>query len=344
MRNVDDTVRPRAAVIGAGLAGAACANELAGGGCDVTVYEKSRGTGGRAGTRRHRDIAVDHGAQYFTARTPAFRAVVSGWMSDGVAGTWDARVVHVRGGTEANCAAKQKRYVGVPGMSALSRHMLRGITVVSQTRVRSVRRQRDGWMLRSGPGRSLGPFDALFVAIPPSQAVEVADGTSPLVNDIRQVVMVPCWAVVVAFESQIDAPWDAAQITDSALAWVARNTSKPGRPAQPDVWTLHANAEWSREYLEDKPQRVAHRLMQAFAQLAPIGGASVLHLEAHRWRYARPKRSDEPRPLFDPINRIGFCGDWTGHARIESAVLSGIELARVAAELLAQAARERHGA
>jgi len=36
-------------------------------------------------------------------------------------------------------------------------------------------------------------------------------------------------AVLAAFESRIDVPWDGAFIHGSPLAWVARNSSKLGR-------------------------------------------------------------------------------------------------------------------
>ena len=52
------------AVIGAGIAGLACARELARADAKVTVFEKSRGLGGRLGTRRQGNFAFDHGAQF----------------------------------------------------------------------------------------------------------------------------------------------------------------------------------------------------------------------------------------------------------------------------------------
>ena len=65
---------PKVAVIGAGVAGLTCARELARSGVDVGVFEKARGGGGRAATRRTGDYHFDHGAQYFTARDARFVA------------------------------------------------------------------------------------------------------------------------------------------------------------------------------------------------------------------------------------------------------------------------------
>jgi predicted NAD/FAD-dependent oxidoreductase len=76
---------PSAAIIGAGLSGLACATRLHAFGWRVSVFDKSRGPGGRMSTRRGDDWQSDHGAQYFTARDPRFKAEVDRWLAAGVA-------------------------------------------------------------------------------------------------------------------------------------------------------------------------------------------------------------------------------------------------------------------
>jgi len=53
----------RIAVVGAGIAGLACARKLIDAGHAVRVFEKSRGVGGRMATRRTPQGTYDHGAQ-----------------------------------------------------------------------------------------------------------------------------------------------------------------------------------------------------------------------------------------------------------------------------------------
>ena len=52
--------RSRVAVIGAGMAGATCARLLADAGLDVTLFDKSRGVGGRMSTRRAEWVVRRH--------------------------------------------------------------------------------------------------------------------------------------------------------------------------------------------------------------------------------------------------------------------------------------------
>ena len=49
------------AIIGAGIAGLACARKLAQAGVHAVVFDKGRGIGGRVATRRAGDLRFDHG-------------------------------------------------------------------------------------------------------------------------------------------------------------------------------------------------------------------------------------------------------------------------------------------
>ena len=52
------------AIIGAGIAGLVCSQELQQAGYSVVVLEKSRGVGGRMATRRVSGSRADHGVRY----------------------------------------------------------------------------------------------------------------------------------------------------------------------------------------------------------------------------------------------------------------------------------------
>ena len=64
------------AVIGAGMGGLAAARRLGAAGRSVTLFDKSRGLGGRMATRRAGGFRFDHGAQYFATRGERFRELV----------------------------------------------------------------------------------------------------------------------------------------------------------------------------------------------------------------------------------------------------------------------------
>ena len=77
-------------------------------------------------TRVFETWACDHGAQYFTARNPLFRRYVDSWIERGVVAEWGGRIVDLE---NPDKAVKGNRFVGIPGMSALAKHLAASIDV-----------------------------------------------------------------------------------------------------------------------------------------------------------------------------------------------------------------------
>lgn len=79
--------------------------------------------------------------------------------------------------------------------------------------------------------------------------------------------------------------WNAARSTHHRIAWLARESSKPGRPSV-ERWTVQASPAWSAEHLEDDAERVQAKLIKAFAEVTGIR-AQPAHAQTQRWRYAQ---------------------------------------------------------
>ena len=342
----------RVAVIGAGVAGAACAASLQRSGLRVTLFDKSRGLGGRMATRRvqwldalgaTQSAEFDHGAQYFSARHPRFRARMARAQAVGCVAAWQPQV-------HAAFPAPLVRdgFVAVPSMPALCRHLLTGVSVQLEQTVQRLQRSADGWQVVVAGGATSGPFDQVMLAMPPAQAAALLAGHHDAWADaLAAVRMQACWTLM-AVTDDTDWPWDAAEIAKGALAWVMRNDRKPGRsaPAGCATWVAHANPEWSNAHLEDDPQAVAEALGAALKALLPWNAPLQWHHRSvHRWRYAMPADTlaDGRECWWDEGLRLGVCGDFLGGSGggggVEAAWRSGDELAdSVAAWLEAEEA------
>jgi predicted NAD/FAD-dependent oxidoreductase len=119
--------------------------------------------------------------------------------------------------------------------------------------------------------------------------------------------------------------WNAARSTHHRIAWLARESSKPGRGAI-ERWTVQASAAWSQEHLQDDNARVTAKLMKAFAEVTGIR-AEPAHAEVHRWLYAKTEKPLGVSHLWDAKTGLGVCGDWCLGHRVEDAFVSGLELA-----------------
>lgn len=326
------------AVVGAGIAGLACARRLVERGFTVRVFDKARGTGGRLSTRRTETRGetwhFDHGAQYFTIRDGAFAETMGRLAAEGWVSAWDGAIAILEDGGWRLEEDGPARYVGVPGMSGITRRLAMECPVVPEVRVDRLVPRGRAWRLRDDAGEDLGRFDLVVVAVPAPRAVPLLAAAPGLATAADQVRMLPTWALMLGFDQPLDLPFDAAFVHDSPLSWVARNSAKPGRPAA-EAWVLHGDHLWSREHLEDEPGAVVEALLGAFHQVLRQGFGHKrvarwprpVHRAAHRWRHAVPESPLPERCLLDLERGLGACGDWCGGPRVEGAFLSGRALA-----------------
>lgn len=329
-RHVQRAVYPSpttVAVVGAGLAGLACARTLADHNIRVTVFEKSRGLGGRCATRRDGPWAFDHGAQYFTIRDPRLATHIASWQQRGVIALWQgALAVHERGVWQP-AKAGVRRWVASPGMSALGAHLADGLDVRQQTHVAHVQREGRQWRLVADSGADLGVFDVVLTCVPAPQAAALLSDVAPaLVQQAATAVMHPTWATMVVLANRAQFAWDGAFLNDDpVLSWISRDASKPLR-REHETWVLHATRAWTTAHLEDDATRIADMMTASFRSATGIAAPAV-HSVAHRWRHALPDPVATDAALFDPALSLGAGGDWCGGPRIEGALLSGFALA-----------------
>ena len=175
-------------------------------------------------------------------------------------------------------------------------------------------------------GSVTDPRDAVLLAIPSDQAVALLETAAhPFTALAANAVIAPCWAVMARFPAPVPGA-DILQPSAGPIAWAARENARPGHPAAPDSWTIHATPGFSRTHLEDPGLDVARHLMTAFRDLT--GATAPDLLLAHRWRHALVEVPVGRPCLWDEDTRIGVCGDWCLGGRIEAAYDSGLSLAR----------------
>jgi predicted NAD/FAD-dependent oxidoreductase len=301
------------AVIGAGLAGLACARRLCEAGVHARLFEAQRAPGGRVATRRFATANFDHGAQYLTAADAEFRRLLAQASAAGAAERW-------RPGWPGRGDADL--WIGLPAMNALPRFLAQDLDVEYGARILSIERSRRGWSLLDDRGSAHGGFTAIAFALPAPAAAVLAGPHTPAAARAGAVPMAPCWAALVAFGAPLSGVPDAAMTGDGILAWYARNSSKPGRDGH-EAFVLHASADWSRVEFDQPAHAVERALLDRFSELTGRTLPHALVADAHRWRHARVEVPLGEDFLLDEDAGIGFCGDWCIAPRAEAAWISG---------------------
>jgi predicted NAD/FAD-dependent oxidoreductase len=304
----------RVVVVGAGLSGLVAARELGQAGIEVTIVDKGRSPGGRLATRRIGAATLDHGAQFFTVRTPAFQYRVDDWVERGVVAVWSHGFDSEDG---------HPRYIATAGMNSLAKDLAVGLDVSCSTMAFAVRR-RSPWTVVIDDG-SERHADKVIVTTPLPQAFALLADTGIALDEG---LMRTEYDRTIALLATLDGPPDivapgGVQSPSDDVAFIADNVAK-GVSATPAI-TLHASAAWSEANWEQDHEQ----LLDSLAGLATpwLGTATIVEAHVKKWRFATP-RTVWPDPCWvSSDGGVVLAGDAFAGPRVEAAHNSGLAAA-----------------
>ncbi|MBC7590043.1 MAG: NAD(P)-binding protein [Salinibacterium sp.] len=311
--------KPHVLIVGAGIAGIACAQALLSAGVTARVVDRGRRPGGRMSSRTINGRTVDLGAAYFTAEPGSrFGDVVGSWVGRGLARPWtDTIAVAGTDGIERSSTGPM-RYAAAAGLRELVVDLAVGVDVEQGVTVNHV-----------ATGEADGArYDTVVLAMPDPQARRLLDAASPLREELDDGSgWVPSIAVVLEWAAREWPPFHAAFINDvPELTSLADDGDRRG-DAAPVLVALTTEA-LAREHLDD-PEGAIAPATDAVRRLLSLKDAPVRSF-AHRWSFARPA-SQHPKP-FLLADRIGVCGDaWGERSSVATAWASGDALGRAIA-------------
>jgi renalase len=318
-------------IVGAGLAGLVAANTLIEHGRSVLVIDKGRSPGGRLATRRMQGLdgqtaRVDHGAQFFTVRSPDFAELVHDWRRAGIVREW------CRGFSGSGDG--YPRYCAEAGMNTIAKYLAASVDVVLDTKLRAIGGN-DGLLSLLTEDDQRWTSDSVILTAPvPQSLVLCENGWLPIPEDaehaLKEITYASCLALMVTFKGTTNVPSPGGlQLTasdDSTFSFVADNEMKG--ISNVGALTLHANDSVSAlRYDDNDEDTCAYLLGEAQRHL---GVATTIQVALKKWKFARPLIG---HPLSHvsvvPIDgtHLVFAGDAFGGAKVEGAALSGLAAA-----------------
>lgn len=313
-------------IVGAGLSGLMAAHELDARGLSTLLLDKGRSVGGRLATRRVGPGRADHGAQFFTVRSPEFQAWVERWWAEGLVFAWSTG--WSSGSLVDASSDGHPRYAVRGGMNALAQHLAQGLDVRVETQVTSVTPTADGWQATDQTGQLFSGRVLLLTApVPQSLALLAASGVALAGRDredLERIEYAPSLAGIFWLDRPLHLPEPGAlQRSNAPIAWIADNQRK-GISPEATLATVHAAPEISRIVWQAPEQVVLESLYDGLRPfLAP--GTQVVESQLKRWRYAMPVELYPERVLLAAgLPPLAFAGDAFGGSRVEGAALSGL--------------------
>lgn len=332
------------AIIGAGIAGLACAQQLRQAGYRVVIVEKSRGVGGRMATRRLGDTCADHGVRYLEAQGEWLPSLIEVLQQRDILQVWQDQ------DNQLNNDEIITHYVAPAGMTAVAKFLAKDLEMWLNRRVEAMTTTAENtWHLTlNSPDETLTELtaSAVILAIPAPQALMLLEPLqekvpSTLLDSLNSVEFDPCITVMAGYKNeQLSLPkWQEKSLSNNPdLDWIALDSSKRLNPKAP-IFVLQSTADFANRYLDVEDLKpVAQQLLSNAAELLIPGLDSPEWLQVHRWRYAFPKLALSQNYLYSatPLPLI-CCGDWCGGNLIGGAFNSGV----AAAEMINQQLQQR---
>ncbi|NAZ86304.1 NAD(P)/FAD-dependent oxidoreductase [Kineococcus indalonis] len=340
-------------VVGAGIAGAACARVLTDAGVPVRLLDRGRRPGGRMSGRRVETTAgvrvTDLGASYFTVSEGSaggpgagFAGQVADWEARGLARRWTDTFAVLRGRAadgarlDGTTSTGPWRWGAPAGLRSLVDDLLAppggvAVPLESGTDVETVEAGADGPAV---DGRRAA---AVVLAMPDPQAADLLPRMVATRLDVSaRWHYRPSIAVYAAWPQRWWPDFDGAFVNDNdLLTFLADDGARRGDGAP--VLVAHTAPDLSADHLDDPVAVVA----PVVAELGPLLAGRPTPVpswnRAHRWSLAQPYRQHAEEPFgLDEATRIAVCGDsWGRTSKVETAWASGTALGRELAGRLA---------
>lgn len=327
-------------IVGAGVAGLACARDLAAEGVAVVVVEKARGVGGRCSTRRIEGQPVDFGVVFLHGKHPGFVEELASVPGVSILRGWP-ELVH---GTGLPCqpdafSPGETRLAYREGVSAFPKHLATGLNVRLESRVVSISPKGAEILVGLEDGTEEAA-SVLILALPVEQAaallapiVDLAPGLAAAHGVLGMVGSVPCLTLIAGYDPGTPAPaWDVMYPGEASVLGMISHESSKRAGAPHRVVVYQGSPRWSRRRLEDDPEDWSAEMLEAAERWVGSWARGPLWRQSHRWRYARTERGSElAAPMLVSLPggaRVGLLGEvFSPGGGVEAAWLSGRRLA-----------------
>lgn len=301
----------------------------------LTVWEKSRGAGGRQATKRDGEHSCDIGAQYLTH-----------WKSDEFFKPYmkvlkSTQVIHELKGNIINAPTKYDgdcvHYVAQKGMNSTSKYFLSGTNVFYGTKVTSLRMLEDKVEVKNEQGRS-AIFDAVVFTIPAPQLLDInMDGlmSQEISDSISKVQFTPRFSLMAVFEEAPEYDWVMKYHDDDVVRFTVWDNVKRSHGLDPTL-LIHTSALYAVRNTDVKTkEEVGEEMLERLKELFPELPAPKKAIP-HFWRYGQTYKPYPGAPGLVTINEnpLIVAG---GDSFMQT---SNLSMCAKAAELLADRVKE----
>lgn len=332
----------KVAIVGGGITGCLLAEFLKNNTSEVTIFEKSRGCGGRASTKRTDWGQCDLGATIVPAKSAGFEQFMQDLCEQQLATQWPSKIYAIEQKADIQSPmqvfrSERRYYIFNHKMNAVCQHWVQATKLYTNSLVTEIRHVAgQGWQVKIEDVWFNELFDKLVITAPwPQSRQLIENSVLPFTLPKYLQDWTSCWSVGIKVAPKIAEEVDLLYLKGLPVQTLIRDSAKPDRPkvdstelGKPsEIWVAQLTNELSDGLTKVAKEQAIALANKTFCDLFELPKHNISHNFAHYWRFARPSAGQTPLGLIEQSN-LGFYagGDWSFGASIESAFEAAINL------------------
>lgn len=297
------------AIIGAGLSGCNLYNNLKEKYENITIFEKSRGVGGRLSTKYIEDKFIDHGTSSLIPITDDLKLFCLDLVKNGV------------------LKAKYDEFIPKNGINSICKFLIDEKDLVKNTKIIKAQNFDNKWILQDENHKIYEDFDLLFISIPAPQILEL---DIELPNDFKQKVANikydSVFSVILYSNKNIKLDQnrfyenpDIENIIDNSKKYGFKDFSS---------YIIHSSREFAN-CVNHKSKEDIYEIFLENLDEELQEELNKFEIIPHLWKYAFAKSSLDMPYFLNNEKNLGICGDYFNYNNLEATLLSSELLGNV---------------
>ena len=303
------------AIIGSGISGTFAALYFKRFGIsNISIFDKSRGVGGRLATRRIENGKFDHVAQYLNIEEIRHVPEIVSLIKNKIIFKW----------------GEMDRYVAEEGMTNISKFLLSDLDVKKEHKLLRINNLDDKIELVFENGETFYSKSIIF-SCPIPQTIEIFENSKIEVkessfNKLKKIEYNPCIVILIEGKTRADSLEEdfGQNFSSGNISWIADNNKKRISERN-NFFTVQCSSDFSQLNIDKNYDEIASLIDK---DLRNIFTDEYKILSNHKWRYSTPKTFYKNELSIDVGKNIfiGICGDAFTNGKFDGAVKSGINI------------------
>ena len=290
------------AIIGAGFSGCNLYDNLKLQFDDITIFEKSRGVGGRISTKYIEDKFIDHGTPFLIPITNDLKDFCSDLVRNKV------------------IKSKYDEFLPINGMNKICKFLIDEKDLVINTKIISCLFENNKWNLIDENHKKYEGFDKLFLTIPAPQILQmdiILDEN--LKEQLKKVKYDSVFSLILYSneelklqESKLYENVDVENIINNSKKYLYKDFSS---------YVIHSTKEFANCLNNKTKDEICEIFLNNFDEEIKLQ-IEKFNIIPHLWKYAFVKNSLDMPYFINKEKNLGICGDYFNFSNMEASLLS----------------------